>query len=266
MGWLWLIVPVGWLILHILMHETPGQRSYAIAHRGARGLAPENTLAGVQAALSHNATHIEVDVQRSKDGALVIIHDTEVNRTTNGTGKVGDLSWEQLALLDAGVYFSSSFAGERIPTLDAVLESIAGRTVTLVVEAKNPELYPGIERQIAEALKQIPSQPVIVVSFNHNWLRQFHQLAPDIPLGRISVWAYDTPSLPQNRVTSVFWLSVIIDPTLVRRIHRAGDQVVVWTVDEVWLMRLLLWMGVDGITTNRPDRWDQVVRTILVTD
>lgn len=249
-------------MLHILMHEKPRQSPYAIAHRGAGGLAPENTLAGVQAALNHKATYIEVDVQRSNDGKLVVIHDTEVDRTTNGTGRVSDLSWEQLAGLDAGSHFASTFAGERIPTLDAVLESMAGRTVTLVVEAKDPELYPGIERQIAETLEQTPAQPVMVVSFNHDWLSRFHELAPHIPLGRISVWAYDVPLLSQNGVTSVFWLSVIVDPTLVRRIHRAGDQVTVWTVDQVWLMRLMLWMGVDGITTNRPDRWNQLVRTI----
>ncbi len=266
MGWLWLIVPAGWLLLHVLMHEKTVASPYAIAHRGAKGLAPENTLAGVQAALDHGATHIEVDVQRSRDGALVIIHDTEVDRTTDGSGKVGDLTLEQLEQLDAGSHFGASFSEERIPTLDAVLEKLAGTTSTLVLEAKNPELYPGIEKQIAETLRQSGTQPVIVVSFNEEWLKRFQEVAPDIPLGRISVWAYDVTLLPENQVTSVFWPSVIVDPTLVRRVHRAGDQITIYTVDQVWLMRLLLWMGVDGITTNRPDRWRQAAKTAPITD
>ena len=93
-----------------------------IAHRGASGHAPENTLAAFKRALALGATFIETDLQLSRDSHFVAIHDDTVNRTTNGQGKVHDLSLAELRRLDAGSWFGSEFTGERIPTLDEILE------------------------------------------------------------------------------------------------------------------------------------------------
>jgi glycerophosphoryl diester phosphodiesterase len=232
-----------------------------ISHRGARALAPENTLAGVSEAIDRGALFIEVDVQRTADGVLVVIHDNTVDRTTEGTGEVGELTYDEMGSLDAGSHFSTEFAGAPIPTLDAILELVAEKQVTLVLEAKNPGLYPGIEQQIAEALQRFEVQDrVIVISFDHDWLKRFHGAAPQVRLGKLWVWMGRSEPLPMTQLVDVYWLSVIVDPTLVKRAHAQGYEVVVWTVNDPWAMKLLLWLGVDGITTDRPDLWPKVNR------
>ncbi|MFL7793358.1 MAG: glycerophosphodiester phosphodiesterase [Anaerolineae bacterium] len=249
-----------WLILHLILRSKPTREPYSVSHRGAGGLAPENTLAAVSEAITRGASFIEVDVQRSVDGTLVVIHDDTVDRTTDGTGKVGLLTFDEISSLDAGSYFSAEFSREPIPTLDAILELVVERQATLVLEAKTPKLYPGIERQIAEALQRADAyDQIIVISFDHEWLEHFHQLVPQVPLGKLSMWMGRSKPLPMTMLVDVYWLSVIADPTLISRAHAQGYQVVVWTVNATWAMKLLLWLGVDGVTTDRPDLWSQIV-------
>ena len=128
-----------------------------VAHRGATGYAPENTIAAFDLAVDMKADYIEIDVQRSKDGELVVIHDTTVNRTTNGSGKVGALTFEQLRSLDTGSFKGEQFAGEQIPTFEEILDRYHGK-IGILIELKAPELYPGIEEQVAEALKDKKSR------------------------------------------------------------------------------------------------------------
>lgn len=233
---------------------------FMISHRGAAAFAPENTLAGVAEAIRQGARFVEVDVQRSADGVLVLIHDSTVDRTTDGTGEVGQLTWGEMQGLDAGSHFSPGFAGEPIPTLESLLESTAGRDVILILEAKDPQRYPGIERQLAEMLRRFKAQErAIVISFDHGWLCRFYDVAPEVPLGGLWVWMGSLRYLPPLRLVDVHWASAIADPTLVSRAHRRGYEVVVWTVNSAWRMKLLLWLGVDGITTDRPNLWSQVV-------
>jgi len=134
---------------------TGGERKQVenVAHRGASGYAPENTIAAYDLAVDMKADYIEIDVQRSKDGELVSIHDNTVNRTTDGTGKVRDLTFEQLRALDAGSWKGERFAGEQIPTFDEILDRYHGK-VGILIELKSPELYPGIEEQVTEAIKE----------------------------------------------------------------------------------------------------------------
>lgn len=117
---------------------TVGERKQVdnVAHRGATGYAPENTIAAFDLAVEMKADYIEIDVQRSKDGELVLIHDTTVDRTTDGTGKVGDLTFEQLRSLDAGSWFGEQFEGEKIPTFDEILDRYHGK-VGILVEMKS---------------------------------------------------------------------------------------------------------------------------------
>ena len=109
-----------------------------ISHRGAAGLAPENTLASIREAIGQGAQFIEVDVQRSADGVLVLMHDRTVNRTTDGRGTIRELTWDEISELDAGSSFSPEFTGEPVPSLDSVLGLIRKSPVNLVLEAKNP--------------------------------------------------------------------------------------------------------------------------------
>lgn len=255
-----LMVFVIWLIMHLALHSEPIREPSMISHRGAAAFAPENTLAGISEAINRGALFVEVDVQRSADGVLILIHDSTVDRTTDGIGQVGELTWDQIRVLDAGSHFSPRFAGEPIPTLDSVLELIAEKPVTLVLEAKNPGLYPEIEQQIAEALQRFNAyDQVIVISFDHDWLERFHEIAPEVPLGRLWVWMGNIQQRSMITLVDVHWTNVIADPTLVRRAHRQGYAVVAWVVNNPWCMKLLLWLGVDGITTDNPDRWTEAI-------
>jgi glycerophosphoryl diester phosphodiesterase len=240
------------------------KNAVVISHRGAAGLAPENTLAALREAINQGVGLVEVDVHRTADGVLVLMHDETVDRTTDGTGAVRGLTWDEISKLDAGSHFSPKFAGESVPSLDSALELIAEWPVTLVLEVKNPHLYPGIEQQILEAVKRFDaSDRVIVMSFDHGWLERFkeNKLASDITIGLISWLPCNMAQIASTRVVSVYWPSVLLPPTSVRRIHNQGYQVWVWTVNDTRLMRLLVWLGVDGIITDRPDRWPEGIGT-----
>lgn len=246
---LWTFVPLA------VRPRRPGV-ARMIAHRGAAGLAPENTLASIQAAVAAGADRLEVDVQRTADGTLVLFHDATLERTTDGAGRLAEASWETVRRLDAGGWFGEAYRGEPVPTLDEALARLEGWPGTLVLEAKDPARYPGVESQILEALRARNREGrVVVVSFDHAWLDRFHALAPQVPVGRLALWA--GPGMCREGVASVgvHWLSVLLDPTSIWRAHRAGCEVWVWTVNSPWLMRLLNWLGVDAITTDRPDLW-----------
>lgn len=229
---------------------------YIIAHRGGAALAPENTLAAIREGLRLGAQAVEVDVRRTADGELVLMHDERVGRTTDGTGVVGELTWDEISQLDAGSHFSPRFAGEPVPTLDAALAVIVEHGATLMLEVKYGPRYPGIERQIAETIERHHAQErVVVISFDHDWLADFHRAAPDVAVGPLWFRPGADPRIPNTQLVSVQWASVFLRPGFVRRTHRQGYQALVWTVDDARLMRLLLWLGVDGIVTNRPDLW-----------
>jgi glycerophosphoryl diester phosphodiesterase len=245
-----------WLILHLVLRPGPSGRPVMIGHRGAGGLAPENTLAALRAALAHQAGGVEIDVSRSQDGVLLLMHDVTVDRTTNGSGAVADLPWATLGQLDAGSHFSANFAGEAIPTLAEALALCQSAATRLVIEVKDPELYPGLEQDLLTVIdSQAARSDVQVISFDHQFLARFQPLAPDVSLGALVYWTATAPTGPGLDMVSVFWPSVILDPTLVYRMHRAGLPVVVFSVNQPYLMRLLLWLGVDGLITDRPDQW-----------
>lgn len=258
-----LIIPIFiWVLLHLTLRSKSTEKPIMISHRGAASLAPENTLVSIREAISQGAQFIEVDVRRSADGILSLMHDQTVNRTTNGHGRISELSWEEVSQLDAGSSFSPEFKGEPVPSLDSVLELIKESPANLVLEVKQPSLYPGIELQIAEAIqKSNLNDRITVVSFDHDWLNSFNQVAPDVSLGHLYIFPYATRQIPANRIVDVHWPSVLLDPTLVKRMKLQGHRVWVWTVNNVHLMRLLIWLGVDGITSDRTEIWSEVVGT-----
>lgn len=245
-----------WAGLHLLFREKGrASKPAIIAHRGAAGLAPENTLAAIRVGLAHHAPYIEIDVQRSADGVLVVIHDETVDRTSNGRGPVRDLPWAALSRLDAGVYFAPRFAGEPIPTLDSVLHYLQDKQATLVLELKDPHFYPGMSEEILSLLGRYRAEDrVVVISFDHAELAAFHRLAPAIPIGLACARPWPIPHIAPGQTVDVFWPGVFLDPTFVRRMHRRGYRVWVWTANAPLLLRWLCWLGVDGITTDHPER------------
>ncbi|KOP84102.1 glycerophosphodiester phosphodiesterase [Cytobacillus solani] len=245
---------------------TVGERKQVdnVAHRGATGYAPENTIAGFDLAVEMKADYIEIDVQRSKDGEIVVIHDTTVDRTTDGTGKVGDLTFEQLRSLDAGSWKGEQFAGEPIPTFEEILDRYHGK-VGILIELKAPELYPGIEKQVAEALKERnldkpQNEKIIIQSFNFESMKKMDQLLPKVPIGVLTSNLKDTTTEAlQEFSTYADWFNPsygIVTEELVNQVHSLGMQIGSWTVRSQEAADFLFDMKVDAIITDYPDYVD----------
>ena len=232
-----------------------------VAHRGASGYAPENTIAAFDLAVKMKADYIEIDVQRTKDGKLILIHDTTVDRTTDGTGKVGDFTYEEIRRLDAGSWMSEEFRGEKVPTFEEVLKRYKGRT-GILIELKSPELYPGIEKEVANLLKAYHldkprNEKVIVQSFNFDSMKRADQLLPRMPIGVLINQAADTTDEAIEQFSSYadyYNPSYrLVTEELVTKAHEEGMKIQSWTARSRETVQFLLEMRVDGIITDYPD-------------
>ncbi|MCM3651938.1 glycerophosphodiester phosphodiesterase [Metabacillus litoralis] len=233
-----------------------------VAHRGASGYAPENTMVAFKKALELKADFIELDVQMTKDNVLVVIHDSNVARTTNGTGEVREFSYKELKMLDTGLWFNRKFSGQRIPTLQEVITEFRGK-MGLLIEIKNPDLYPTIAESLASELKKnnldCPrNDEVIVQSFDFELLQRFHQIVPNVPLGLLVKYRVHGISNVQLRE----WSSLVryINPNkalitkgLVKRIHSYKLKVIPYTVRDKKSIKGLIDAKVDGVVTDYPD-------------
>ncbi len=228
------------------------------AHRGASAHAPENTLASFDLALSQGADVIELDTRLSEDGEVVVIHDPTVDRTTNGHGRVAQLSLTELRSLDAGSFFSEKYRGQKIPLLEEVFEAV-GKSMFINVELKNyAALHVSlIEKVCALVTKHDMGKRVIFSSFLASNLKRAKHLLPEVPRGLLAhagwmgAWARsfgfsfgDYVALHPN-LTDVTKQQIV-------RVHRLKRYVHVWTVNKTEdMVRLNNW-GVDGIYTDDP--------------
>ena len=239
-----------------------------VAHRGASAEAPENTLAAVRRAIARDADAVEVDVQRTKDGALVLLHVTTLVRTTNvrrlfprrAPWLVSDFTLAEISTLDAGGWHSHQFAGERIPTLEQLVEVLAPTRVGLLLELKAVALHPGLADDVASALRAVPGYldpaaaagRLVVQSFDQDAMRRHKALEPAVPvgvlgtparaeLGALATWA--------DQVNPVHWS---VRRSYVETVHRHGLQCHLWTVNRPEQMRRALAIGADGVITNHP--------------
>jgi glycerophosphoryl diester phosphodiesterase len=240
-----LIFVVLWLALHLILHRPTRDRQY-VAHRGAAGAAPENTLAAIHAGIESGAAMIEVDVQRSSDGMLLLYHDASLP----GGGPVGTLTYSNIRTI--------GMQGEPVPTLDEALELFAREAAPaqiLLLEGKAPEHYPGIAAQILAAVDAHDLRSrVLIKSFNQAWLREVHRLAPDAAIGSIHFYPFAVPDIDGMTNASLNWTAALLDPTVIPRIHARGLKVSVWAIDWQPLADVMFWLGADYVTTNRPDR------------
>jgi len=233
-----------------------------IAHRGASGHAPENTMAAFDKAFEMKADYIEIDVQMTLDGRLVAIHDTTIDRTTNGTGSVGDYTLEELRQLDAGSWFGEQFAGEQIPTFEEVLDRYRGK-IGILIELKSPELYPGVEEKVADALiernmHKPNNQKIIIQSFNHESVQKSKELVPNIPHGVLTglSWADVTDEqLAEFAAYAEFFNPNmnIVTHELVEKVQDKGMKMYPYTVRTQEQADNLFELGVDGIITDFPE-------------
>lgn len=248
---------------HAFAAETTGElrQVETVAHRGASGYAPENTIAAFDKGVDMKADYIEIDVQRSKDGKLVIIHDTKVDRTTDGTGYVKDLTFDQIRSLDAGSWKGEQFKGEKIPTFDEILDRYHGK-IGILIELKAPELYPGIEEMVAQELKERnldkpQNEKIIIQSFNFESMKKTNSLLPKVPIGVLTSNRADTSeqSLKEFATYADYFNPSygIVTEELVKQVHANGMKIQSWTVRSQEAAEFLLNMNVDGIITDYPD-------------
>ncbi len=236
-----------------------------VAHRGASADAPENTLPAIELAASLGAGFIEIDVRRTLDGRLVVIHDATLDRTTDAAAvfpgrasyEVEGFTLEAIRTLDAGSWFGPGFAGVRVPTLQEVLAALAGRA-GLLLEVKDPAAAPGIAADLeavlgAEGWLGGAAGRLIVQSSDWNFLTAFHRLVPEVPVGLLG-----GPPPPEELAAAAGWAQWInpkntkVTADLVRRVHEGGMAIWPYTVDSPGRMRELIALGVDGIITTRP--------------
>jgi glycerophosphoryl diester phosphodiesterase len=227
-----------------------------IAHRGASGHAPENTLAAFKRAVALGASFIETDLQLSRDARFVAIHDDTVNRTTNGQGKVHDLTLADLRRLDAGSWFGSEFSGERIPTLEEILEFSKRHDAVFYLELKPTGSWGG-EHALIGALRQTGEiARTIVISFDAGILEALRRIEPTLMTGLLFEGQLDQP-LERAVEIGARQLAVrgdLVTPALLAQARKRDLQVVCWTVNQPAHMRMLIEAGVDGIMSDYPDR------------
>lgn len=225
-----------------------------IAHRGASAVAPENTMAAFEQALSMGADGIELDCQLSKDGHLVVIHDITLQRTTGVTGFVKDFTAAQLQKLDAGSWFGSQFKEETIPLLKDVLNLLRGRC-HINIEIKNlPFRHEGIEAAVVDLLKatNIPPEEVIISSFDHICLQKLATLQPRLPIAPL--FTHLPLAVEQLPGTYVHPHRGVINADFVALTRAADKKINVWTVNESDEWDYIAKHGVDGIITDHPDK------------
>jgi glycerophosphoryl diester phosphodiesterase len=239
---------------------------WTIAHRGASGHAPENTIAAFRRAVELGAQFIETDLQITRDARVVAMHDTTLDRTTNGKGQVHLLALEEIRALDAGTWFDGqpahSFAGERVPTLEEILEFARERDVIFYLEIKSGPAW-GVEHAVVATLRdRNASARVVILSFDPAALDAVHRLDSTMMTGLLL--EYPSGDLVERTVRAGARQLVaqgdLITPGVVEKAHHAGLQVVAWTINEPEQMRRLIAAGLDGIITDYPDRLLGILR------
>jgi glycerophosphoryl diester phosphodiesterase len=233
-----------------------GPQPLILGHRGASADAPENTLPAFARAMADGADGVELDVQLSRDGRLVVIHDFVLGRTANGGSLVADTSFEDLRRLDAGAWFGAPFAATRIPTLDEVYDLLHGRARLINIEIKKVSPEIPVEDALADFLSSRPDVRAVtlVSSFDHPTLRRFKDRRPDVRTGALYVASLVEPAryaqgIPVDALHPRY---DAVTADVVNDARAAGLAVNVWTVNEIDDARRLAAIGVNVIMTDRP--------------
>ena len=240
--------------------DMPLKPCTVVAHRGYSAVAPENTVSAIKQAIRAGADASECDVRRSKDGHIIAMHDLAVNRTTNGKGKVADLTFHKLRKLDAGSWKNRRFKGEKVPTLDEILTAHKDSGCMAVVEIK----VKGIDGPVVEAVRKGGMMDqTTVIAFDGEVVRAVREREPRLPCSWLcGKYLKGTPSeqvdwiekkAKQYKTNMVDLSWGMLSGEIIDELHRRGLVVWAWTVDDPVLIDALMRWGVDGITTNRPN-------------
>jgi len=240
------------------------RQPWIIAHRGASGYAPENTIAAFRTAVEMGAAFIETDLHLTRDARFVAIHDSTLQRTTNGSGAVRDFTLAELKELDAGRWFDHAFIGEHIPTLEEVLTFGRDHDVLIYLELKYDVAW-GMHHALAAALREAGDVArSIVISFDPGTLDSLRKHDPAIMTGLLveerrpdtvgtAVGAGARQLCPRgDLITSDF----------VNEAHLSDLQVATWTINQPDQMRRVISAGVDGIMSDYPNRLKSVIENL----
>jgi glycerophosphoryl diester phosphodiesterase len=241
----------------------PGGRApLVVAHRGNSAVAPQNTLAAFEAAWRAGAGSIEIDIQLTADGHVVVIHDDTVDATTDGEGAVAELGLDAVRALDAGSWFAAAFAGQRVPTFAEVLDLMGRRPgIDLLLELKGPWTTEQVQ-PVTDAIRAAGlADRVIGQSFWPDSVMALEEADPGLRRGLL---IFQVPDDAADLVRLCAELGVMTcnpygpllveHPDLVERLHAAGLQVMVWTLNEPEHWAAATALGVDAVITDRPDR------------
>ena len=239
----------GWMLLSNADLE---DRTEVAAHRGASNAAPENTLAAVERAIRDGAHWVEIDVQRTADGQVVVVHDRDLMKIGGKPLVVAETRFAELSRVDVGSWFGADFADQRIPSLGTVLDRCKGR-IKVNIELK----YYGRDDQLGAQVIQIVEDAgmvndIVIMSLSYDAVRQVKNTRPKWQVGLLSAAALG--DLTRLEVDFLAVHSNMVTPDFVRRVHSAGKTLQVWTVNDLVGMTRFFGMGVDAIITDEPAR------------
>lgn len=247
--------------------KRPLRRCDIVGHRGFSHVAPENTLAAIDLAIDAKADGSEFDVYRCRGGTIVVMHDRTVDRTTNGHGRVTELTLEAIKKLDAGSWKDPKYAGEPVPTLDEALARLKTSSCMAVVEIK----MEGISKAVVQAIRKAGMlDQAAVIAFSKNVVSEVRALEPRLPCAWLCSKRLEGTAAEQAawiaaqaadcKTTMVDLNFQMLSSDVIEELHRRNITVWTWTVDDPAVMAALSRWGVDSITTNRPDLLAEVLR------
>ncbi|QSX05199.1 glycerophosphodiester phosphodiesterase [Sedimentibacter sp. zth1] len=233
------------------------------AHRGAKGYYPENTLISFEGAIKQKADGIELDVQLSKDGYIMVCHDETLNRTTNGKGFIKNYNLYELKQLDAGAWYDKKFKGEKLPLLDEVLELIKGTNMDLNIEIKAGSIfYPGIEEKVIKMVNKFGiKEQVIISSFDHYALLKAKEIDNTIKTGLLYMESLYKPLkyVKTIKVNALYPNYITLNKELVEEANELNVDINTYTVNHEDDAKLIKQLDINAIITDYPD----IVKNIL---
>lgn len=236
------------------------------AHRGFSYIAPENTVYAFQEAIDIDADYIELDVQLTADKQLVVFHDKNISRTTNGSGKISDYTYEELQQLSAGKWFGIGFEDAKIMLLSDVLDFV-GHKALLNIEIKNiGNVNETVEKTVGLVKEYGLTSSCYITSFSYKALKKVKELEPKIKTALIANIATSTAYSQLPDIDAVSMNYIFVNKSVVNTAHQNGKLIFVWTVDNESDIRKMVSLGVDNIITNRPDKAIEIVDSNKVGD
>lgn len=244
-----------------------------VSHRGASGYAPEHTITSYQMGEKLHGNYIEIDLQMTKDGQLIALHDETLDRTTNGTGLVKDYTLNQIKELDAGSWFNETYpqyakpeyVGLQVPSLEEIFQKF-GKNANYYIETKSPDVYPGMEEELLRLVNKydINKKTLLIQSFSALSLKKMNEFDPSVML--VQLLSYRTNAvITDTELAEVKKYAMGVGPNhtylnkeYVQKVVNSGLEIHPYTVNEKERMKQLIDWGVTGMFTNFPDRLHEV--------